>query len=455
MAEPNEAPPAPKGHDHGHGHGHDHAHGAHGHAHAPDDLFAHPHSHAEPEKPGFEQELDPANRALNDALRVSFAVLKVVMVVLVLAFLFGRWVEVKEGEAAIRLRFGAVQGEAGHRVLEPGWHFALPEGVDRIVKLPTTEQRISLDKEFWFEVKPGDETKDLAQLKPAAGGLVPGKDGSLLTADKNIVHGQWLVAYRIDKRQAEVFARNTGTLENAEQLVRNAAERAIVQVLARTSADAFVGASIDLPGIRTAIQETLGRLEAGMTVTDVLLKNRTPPLAVRGDFSAVSSAESERGRKLADARTAESKLLIDTAGPRYGVLLETLDHLRDVRAGGDPSAIEAAERRVQEQLSSEHAQGRVYAIIQEAEQYRTRIVENVRAEADTFKRLLPQYLENPRIFREKLLQDALQEVFGGDVEKFYLPPDTKELYLELNRDPQIRREKERERYKLAPQPPKP
>ncbi|MCW8129413.1 MAG: hypothetical protein KIS92_03435 [Planctomycetota bacterium] len=465
MAEPNAPTPPSPGHEHGHGHAHDHGHDhghahdhaqGHDHAHGGGDLFAHPHFHAEPEKPGFEKELDPANRSLSEALRVSFAILKVVMILLVLAFLFGRWVEVKEGEAAVRLRFGAVQGEAGQRVLEPGWHFALPEGIDRIVKVPTTEQRVSIDKAFWFEVPPGEETKELDQLRlPHREGLTPGKDGSLVTADKNIVHGQWLVSYRIDKRQAETFVQHTGTLKAAENLVRNASERGIVAVTARTTADAFIGANIDLPGIRAAIQDALDRVDAGVTVTGVLLKARTAPLETRADFSAVSSAESERAQKIADARQEESRVLSEAAGGSYKEFMALIEDFRSARARGDEKAVALADKRIQEAFdNARRDQGQVYQVIQDAYQYRTRVVEEVRAEAETFKRLLPQYLENPRIFRERLMQDARQTLFAGDVETFYLPPDTKELYLELNRNPEIRRAREAERYKLEQARPK-
>ncbi|MBI3828384.1 MAG: hypothetical protein HY291_02640 [Planctomycetes bacterium] len=457
MAEPNPSSPPPAGHEHDHGHGHAHEHGHgndHGHAHGVGDLFDHPHVDAAPEKPGFEKELDPANRSLAEALRVSFGILKVVMVLLVLAFLFGRWVEVKEGEAAIRLRFGAVQGEAGERVLGPGWHFALPEGIDRIVKLPTTEQRISLDKEFWFEVKPGDEAKELDKLAAPKGGLAPGRDGSLITSDKNIVHGQWLVSYRIDKHQAEVFAQNTGTLNAAEKLVRNAAERAIVHVVARTTADEFLGGGIDLPGIRIETQDALDLLDAGLTVTGVEVKAKTPPLGTRADFKAVSSAESERATKITNARTEEGRILSDTAGASYKDLLALIDAYREARVSGKTQAIEAADKRISEYLDhTKEGQGQILRTISEAASYRRSVVEAVHAEAETFKRLLPQYLENPRIFREKMIQDAQQELFSGDAEKFYLPPDAKELYLDLGRDPAIRKEQESKGYKLEPKTP--
>jgi hypothetical protein len=189
----------------------------------------------------------------------------------------------------------------------------------------------------------------------------------------------------------------------------------------------------------------------------VEVKAKTPPLVARADFSAVSSAESERAQKITAARTEEGRILSDAAGTSYRDMLAVIDAYRDARSSGNAQAVAAADKRVNEYLDrAQEGQGQVFRTISEAIRYRTRVVESVRTEAETFRRLLPLFLENPRIFREKMIQDAQQELFSGDIEKFYLPADAKELYLELNRDPEVRKDRERERYKLEQKaPPKP
>jgi len=441
------------GHDHNHSHAqghshHDHGHAHdHGHSHAHDDLFAHPElgGHGA----GGDEKFDAASRSLSDALRVTFRILKFVMVVLVLAFLFGRWVEVKEGEVAVLLRFGAVQGEPGKDVLEPGWHFALPDGIDRVIKVPVNEQQLSLDRAFWFEIKPGDEGKKPEELRGYNGGLVPGKDGSLLTADKNIVHGKWLVSFRVEKLNAVRFARNVGGLDEARRLVEQAAERAMVHVTGQVTADEFVSSEVKRERIRWLAQESLDRLDAGLTLTGLGLKpnGATPPLAVRAEFTAVSAAESTRAQQIEQARRDESTMLIDAAGAQYRELLAAIDAHREAVRIGVTKRIQETEGGIERLLESSSAQGQVYRIVQEAERYKAQIVEKVRGEKETFERLLPQYRENPRIFREKYLQAALTEIFSGDVEKIYLPEHNKDLILEINRDPGVQKARETEGYK--------
>ena len=66
--------------------------------------------------------LDPANQSLRDALRLSFRVLQMVMVVLVVVFLFSGLKTIEPGQIGLRLQLGQLEEAA----LEPGAHLALP-----------------------------------------------------------------------------------------------------------------------------------------------------------------------------------------------------------------------------------------------------------------------------------------------------------------------------------------
>ena len=64
--------------------------------------------------------LDAAHQSLADALRVSFWVLKLAMLLLVVVYLFSGVFNVREQEIAVCLRFGRIVGSPGQQVLEPG-----------------------------------------------------------------------------------------------------------------------------------------------------------------------------------------------------------------------------------------------------------------------------------------------------------------------------------------------
>ncbi len=130
-------------HEHEYHHGHDHD-DRHEHDHRPE----HGHDHTEPtgeEKPRPE-ELDAAGRSLSDALRISFAILKVIMVVLVVGFLASGFRTVETGEQGIVLRFGQIQRTEG-----PGWAWVFPYPIDELIRIPV-DKRINLPvNTFWYK----------------------------------------------------------------------------------------------------------------------------------------------------------------------------------------------------------------------------------------------------------------------------------------------------------------
>ena len=108
-------------HKHGHTHGDEHA-GAKG-----------------PEAPQPER-IDAAEKSLSEALGISFVVLKVIMILLVIAFLVSGFKTVGSNEQALRLIFGRIQGVGEERVLDSGWHWVFPFPVGEIVKIPVKKQ---------------------------------------------------------------------------------------------------------------------------------------------------------------------------------------------------------------------------------------------------------------------------------------------------------------------------
>ena len=84
--------------------------------------------------------LDVAGRSLFEALRVSFIILKVIMIVLVVLFLDSGFRTVGSDEQALVLRFGKIRGVGDQRVLGPGLHWVFPYPIDTIVKIPVEKR---------------------------------------------------------------------------------------------------------------------------------------------------------------------------------------------------------------------------------------------------------------------------------------------------------------------------
>jgi len=69
---------------------------------------------------------DAGSQALSEALRSSFAIVKVLMVALVIVFIGSGFFTVGTQEKAVILRFGKPIGEGEKALLGPGPHWALP-----------------------------------------------------------------------------------------------------------------------------------------------------------------------------------------------------------------------------------------------------------------------------------------------------------------------------------------
>src|ERR1700722_16795225 len=95
-------------HDHSH-HGHDHGH-----------------EHPAPVAPEPAPMDDSGSEALSEALKSSFGIVKIVMIVLVLVFIFSGFFKVQEGQKAVILRFGKPLGVGNAALLGAGLHFSFP-----------------------------------------------------------------------------------------------------------------------------------------------------------------------------------------------------------------------------------------------------------------------------------------------------------------------------------------
>ena len=127
------------------------------------------------------EELDAAGRSLSDALRISFAILKVIMVVLVVGFLASGFRTVETGEQGVVLRFGQIQRTEG-----PGWVWVFPYPIDELIRIPV-DKRINLPvKTFWYkETREDIEGPGVIPRNYRAESLDPLQEGYCLTRSED------------------------------------------------------------------------------------------------------------------------------------------------------------------------------------------------------------------------------------------------------------------------------
>ena len=442
--------------EHKHEHDHEHEHVA-----QPSSAGSPPGAGAPREPQPFPSKgdnLDAAGRSLSDALRISFAILKVIMVILVVAFLASGFKSVGSDEKALVLRFGKIQGVGQEAILGPGAHWTLPYPIDEVVRIPV-EKNINLAiNTFWYKesrddilgpgVKPRNYVPD--QLDPvqegycltgsqrsaaptAAGAAqIPQGDGS----DYNIVHTKWQVNYQITG--VEQFFRNLYVHEtlpgeiyfdvmnkSIAPLLRSLVEDAVVKAMVHYTIDEALQSIDTIPRrVQQYVQQKLDAIDSGIRVVQVQLVSVKWPKQVDQSFEAFITASQISGQAITQARTYAETTLNKVAGQAAETLYRAL---LDKNAGDPQRAALWAQTT-----------GDVQDAVAQAQAYQTNVVERARASAEYLQSILPEYRKRPQLVARQLYLDAMQEVLRNVDEKFILEKSNnakeREVRILVNRD---------------------
>ena len=210
-----------------------------------------------PKKSGAD-ELDAAGKSLSDALRISFIILKIIMIILVIAFLASGIKTVGSEEQAIVLEFGKIRGVGEKRLLGPGLHWIYPYPIHEIVKIPVeTKVNLSINSFWYYQTQAQMLSGERPRVRPDQP-LKPLSDGYCITrgekqdeavmgsagSDYNIVHSRWQLTYQID--DPERFFHNVYVEEvKPGDIYFDVITRSIKSLLESTFEDAVVTAMVN------------------------------------------------------------------------------------------------------------------------------------------------------------------------------------------------------------------
>jgi membrane protease subunit HflK len=418
-----------------------------------------PHEPQPPESKG--DDLDAAGRSLSDALRISFAILKIIMIILVVAFLASGFKSVGSDEKALVLRFGQVRGVGQEAILGPGAHWVFPYPIDELVRIPV-EKNINLAiNTFWYK-----ETRDDILgpgVKPrtyVAEQLDPVQEGYCLTgseraaapapavatatplpvqgdgSDYNIVHTKWQINYQITG--VEQFFRNVYVQEtrpgeiyfdimnrSIAPLLRSLVEDAVVKAMVHCTIDEALQSIDTIPRrVQQLVQQKLDAIESGIRVAQVQLVSVKWPKQVDQAFEAFMTASQTGGQVVEQARayaeTTLNKVAGDVAQPLY-------------RALQDKNGGEQQQAALWSQVT-----GDLQETISQARAYQTKVVDRARADADYLKQILPEYRLRPELVARAIYLNKMQEVLKNVDEKFIVDKcenaGEREIRVQVNRD---------------------
>lgn len=413
--------------------------GGHGHAHHHDE----PH-----ETPVFS---DPAAQSLSQALQSGFNVLRLIMIVLLVAYFLSGYFQVMPGQQGLIVRFGKlrvnpnpVEGLAAS-VFGPGWHFKWPDPFDTKILIDGRQQSLVVQS-FMYDLATADPAKSVSENVPQKMQLIPGADGAMLTGDRNLSHGRWTVEWRVEN--AEKFVRNVGESEReGEPLLRRVIENAVVRCVAGRRVEEVLREAPEAvrEDVRLRVEKELAALDTGILIVKVRSET-TEPGTVVAAFKEATSAVQEKARAVQEAEQEADRILAAAAGPRakYEALINAINAYGAAQtAGADDAKLRELRLRIDEHLAG--ADGAVRTQLSAAEATRDAAREKLQQELTEFLAFRDLHARDPQI---ATLQgwSRLREAILGAIENevFYLPrADLIDIF--VNRDPQRILEQERRR----------
>jgi membrane protease subunit HflK len=323
---------------------------------------------------------DTATQSLADALRTSFAILKLIMALAIVVFLLRGFFTVDEGTVVLVKRFGAFVLEGGEvrRYTERNIYYAIPL-IDEKVVVEKNLRSITLDDAF----RPARNLAQQTGGEPPQGPLAPGRDGYAITGDTNIVHSTWTMEYRIadpylyhtsvQEWATDEVNRQTGAKiarPGPEQLLREIFRNAVVRVTAGMEMDRALRNEGYQSRVARLTRDLLSGHPCGLELVKVSLKEPEPPASVKPAFNEVNTAQSDAQGMIDQARKEAEDILGEARGERAAIL----------------------------------SQARVYA---------QEVVSSAQADAENLRKLLATFPENPaalNVYLQQQHQEMLAEV---------------------------------------------
>ena len=298
---------------------------------------------SKPPTSGELEKMDPGSEALTEALRISFGVLKIVMVAVIGLFIWSGAYTVGANERAIELRFGKIKGVGPEAIIGTGLHWKWPAPIEEVIKLPLLPQPLEVNA-FWHN-QPEDSQINLPTLRFGVDGycvtassgvanmissaetpeLIGGGTSSEVT-DYNLVHTNWQMTYKININDSEGPRKLVERLWDGTEGSPGEGDGwfEVRNFLHKVVCDAVVSVSVqwDIERIlwgedyiayraevQRRIEERLAEFDVGIVVDSLNLVNREPPRQLKDYFAFSAQARSEKPRMENEAKGRASELL--------------------------------------------------------------------------------------------------------------------------------------------------
>ncbi len=205
---------------------------------------------------------------------------------------------VAPGEVVVVRRLGRLVDP----VWGPGLHWRYPFGIDRADRIRALEVR---------QLTVGLAAGASADFEPSA--------GEFMSGDLNLLRVQATIQYRAENPIEYVLR-----VEQVEPLLSRLAEAALARAMASRTVDAVLRSERQAIArdVEGQLQSSSSACHLGVAVLGVNLTDARPPGEVEADFAAAQSAESQRDRRINEAKSY-GETMATTARSQAQSILET------------------------------------------------------------------------------------------------------------------------------------
>ena len=402
-------------------------------------------------------ETDSATRSLTEALRISFVILKLIMIALIIFFIGSGFRTVKSDERAIVLRFGKIRGTGEERVLKSrSWpYWILPYPIEEMITIPV-EKTVDLDIDsFWYfqtdEERLSSQKKQVSPrqaLNPLIDGYCLTRSdvklqdvGVLAESDYNILHTRWRLTYKITDPVSfykNIYIQQVQPGEIYFDVVKKGLSGMLIDIFDCAVVSTMVNFTIDealyekfgtvADDVKELTQKKLDQIESGIRIVSVQRVENTWPLQVNDAFLASINASQIKQQMISEATTYSQRTINEAGGP------VALDLYKAIKA---PDVNEQKLEKLWQQ-----AAGKAQQKIADARAYRKTVVESARADAEYLKQILPEFQKRPALVISEIYRNAMTKILNGANEKFFIEPvktdKGSEVRIRYNSDPSLK-----------------
>ena len=297
----------------------------------------------------------------------------VLIAVIVLIALSSTVYTIEPEEVGVVVRLGKYSGTT-----DPGLHFKLPLGVDKVFKVAVQRQ---LKQEFGFRtLEPGVRSQFTTT------GLQD--ESNMLTGDLNAVVVEWVVQYRVVDPYKYLFR-----VREVEETFRDLNEAVMRKVVGdRTVNEVLTVGRQEIEDlVSQELQALCDQYETGIRVEQVVLQDVNPPDPVKPSFNEVNQSEQERERMINEAQSEYNKII-----PR--------------------------------------AEGEARQTIQQAEGYALDRVNRAQGDAARFSSLYSEYRKAPEVTRTRIYLETMNNILPRAGRKVILDEELEGVLPLMNLD---------------------